>query len=81
MASGSWPKPDPFRQCGEVAEGQNSADVKCISTAQPPFRPPIEMAEGVGFLEKNKSFVYFRTLLAEGGLQCVAKGDFVLDLS
>jgi hypothetical protein len=51
----------PFRQSHELAEGQKSADVKRHFHCATPLRPPIEMAEGVGFLEENASFVDFRT--------------------
>jgi hypothetical protein len=46
----------PFRQTGELAEGQESADVKRISVAPTPSAPQIEMAEG-GSCVPIKTFV------------------------
>ena len=36
----------PFRQGGELAEGQKGENVKDIRAAPPPLRQPLEMAEG-----------------------------------
>jgi hypothetical protein len=57
----------PFRQAKGLAEGQKSANVKRILHCATPLRPPIEMAEGVEFLEKNPSFDRFGRYLAERG--------------
>ena len=61
----------PLRQSHELVEGQKSANVKRISAAPPPLRPPIEMAEGVGFIEEKASFSIFGAQLAEGGARLV----------
>jgi hypothetical protein len=48
----------PFRQARELAEGQKGTDVKCISRSATPAarQEKREMAERVGFPEKNTRF-------------------------
>jgi hypothetical protein len=58
---------EAFRQARPLAEGQKSADGKHDWGIATPLRQQRQLAEGVGFPEKNADFRVFETSFGGGG--------------